>query len=133
MLQIKQAFLVKKIQSGSLDKLADLYFVQSQIVEWYSLDCEKIKIQSKCEELNSKENVRIYHHELHKAQIKKSSILKLDTSGGLLLGHADCANYLENQVAQLLLRPAILYSNAQEYLLQEVQPIFTACRQCYAL
>ena len=33
MLQIKQAFLVKKVQSGAVDRLAELFFVQSEIVE----------------------------------------------------------------------------------------------------
>ena len=44
---------------------------------------------------------------------------------GILEGHADCAKYLENQVAQLLLRPVVLDGDAQQQLLQELQPVFT--------
>ena len=54
------------------------------------------------------EKVRIFHHDLHKKLIKRSSILKLQTSEGELLGHDACAKYLEKSVAKLLLDPVTL-------------------------
>ena len=77
------------------------------------------------EEHQSEGKVRIYHHELHRKQIRKSSILKLETANGVLLGHKACAEYLEKTVEDLLLHPAHLCHAAQEALLAEVTPVFT--------
>ena len=79
MLLIKQAFLVKKVQEGMLHHLAQLRFIQGEIVRWHNQECEKVKMQARCEEIDAVENVRIYHHELHKRHIVRSSILKLET------------------------------------------------------
>ena len=68
----------------------------------------------------------MYHHELHKRSIKKSSILKLETEGGILEGHPACAEYLERSVENLLLHPATLNHTAQQLLLEKVVPVFTA-------
>ena len=67
--------------------------MQSQIVTWHIKESEKIKLQSRGEELNEPENVRIYHHEIHKNHIKKSQILKLTTEKKILLLHEECAEY----------------------------------------
>ena len=69
--------------------------------------------------------VRIYHHEQHQKQVKKSSILKLDTEAGVLLGNEACSAYLVGQVAELLEHEAVLDHNAQAILLAEVTPVFT--------
>ena len=72
------------------------------------------------------EKVRIYHHDLHRKHLKRSSILKLQTEAGLLEGHEQCSSYLEQQVADLLTHPALLDPGAQEVLLGEVEKVFTA-------
>ena len=126
LLQIRQSYLVKKLQLGCFNKLAELHVVQSQIIQWHKEACEKVKIQAKCDELNSAENVRIYHHEQHKRQIQRKSILKLQSNDGLLEGHYACAEFLEKQVGQLLLEPAQLNCQAQQQLLNEIKPMFTA-------
>ena len=72
------------------------------------------------------EKVRIYHHDLHRKHLKRSSILKLQTEAGLLEGHEQCSSYLEQQVADLLTHPGLLDPAAQELLLGEVQQVFTA-------
>ena len=69
--------------------------------------------------------IRIYHHELHQKLIRKSAILKLETSEGIIQGHTACAKYLEDSVADLLLHKAQLDPVAQHILLQEVEPVFT--------
>ena len=92
---------------------------------WHEKECEKVKLQAKADELNTSENVRIYHHELHAKNIRKSSILKLNTENGILEGHEACANYLEKAVGDLLQHPANLDDAAQEVLLREVKPVFT--------
>ena len=125
LLQIRQSYLVKKIQSGELQHLADLHFVQGQIIKWHRTECDKVKLQAKCEEINSGENVRIYHHEMHKSQINRSSILKLETQNQTYIGHDECSSYLEDQVSHLLLHPAELDSQVQAELLREVHPVFT--------
>ena len=126
MLLVRQAFLVKKVQEGMLHHLAQLRFVQGEIVRWHNQECEKVKMQARCEEIDSVENVRIYHHELHKRHIVRSSILKLETGEATYEGHSECANFLENQVGQLLSQPAALDPLAKQELLSEVQEVFTS-------
>ena len=92
LLLLKQSYFVQKIQKREESYLASLKEVQMEIQSWYEKDCEKIKLQSRAEEINSSENVRIYHHELHSKHIKKSSILKLNTEEGMLEGHDACQN-----------------------------------------
>ena len=125
LLFLKQAYFVKKLQRGDLSKLAALKIVQIEIQTWYEEESEKVKIQSRTDEVDNSEKVRIYHHELHAKHIKRSSILKLKTEQGLLEGHAACAGYLEQAVGDLLLHPAVLDEGAQQELLAEVQPVFT--------
>ena len=60
-----------------------------------------------------------------KKLIKKSSILKLETPNGVIEGHNKCAEFLENEVKNLLLEDAGLDPIAQEKLLEEVLPCFT--------
>ena len=57
--------------------------------------------------------------------MKRSSILKLQTENGLLEGHGQCASYLEDQVASLLLHPAPLHQGARDCLLEEVLEVFS--------
>ena len=78
LLKIRQSYLVRKIQSGQMKYLYDLYLVQSNIDQWHKIACEKIKLISKCDEVSLNENVIVYHHELHKRHIKRTSILKLE-------------------------------------------------------
>ena len=61
------------------------------------------------DEFQVKEKTRIYHHEIHKKHIKKSSILKLQTDAGIIEGHEACAKHLENLVADLIdeLQPTV--------------------------
>ena len=126
LLLIRQAYLVRKIQSGMVQFLAQLHFVQAKIVTWHNNECEKVKMQSRSDEISSAENVRIYHHELHKKHLRRTSILKLETENNKYEGHSECSQYLEQQVGQLLLHPAVLDPQAQQELLREVQPVFTA-------
>ena len=124
LLLLRQAYLVKKIQDGFHDLLNDLNTVQQEIQNWYIKDCEKIKLQAKCDEIMGSETTRIYHHELHAKQIKNSAILKLDTELGHLSGHDQCASYLENEVGKLLLHPAKLNKCAETALLKDVKTVF---------
>ena len=83
-----------------------------------------IQIQSRKREFSTTECTRIYHHELHKQFIKRSSILKLDTDEGLLEGHNKCSTYLHKKVQELLAHPAELDTCAQNSLLSLVSPVF---------
>ena len=126
LLILRQSYLVAKVQKGVFSKLSELRQVQMEIQLWYKQDCEKIKLQSRSDEVDNHESVRIYHHELHAKHLKRSSILKLNTEAGLLEGHAACSQYLEKAVGNLLLHPAVLDEDAQSRLLKEVKPVFTA-------
>ena len=95
------------------------------INNWYEVECERIKHQAIIKEFQECEKVRIYHHELHKSFIKKSSILKLETPEGRIEGHTDCANFLEMTVVNLLEEQASLDLEAQETFLRDVQRVFS--------
>ena len=62
---------------------------------------------------------------VYQKHLKKTSILKLQTSEEILEGHSACANFLEQSVGELLLHPAELDSAAQTCLLNEINPVFT--------
>ena len=126
LLLLQQSYLVRKVQhSQGNNKLAELTSIQLQIQAWYSKLAENSQHQSRVDEFQLAEQTRIYHHEIHKKHLKRSSILKLLTETGLIEGHDSCAKYLENLVADLLLKPAELDENAQELLLAEIKPVVT--------
>ena len=125
LLLLKQSYFTRKVQNGQLQRLGDLKIVQSDIEKWYDKQSEKILLQSRNNEIQVGEKVCIFHHNLHKKSIKKSSILKLQTLEGEILGHDACAQYLENSVAKLLLNPVNLDTESQHILLKEVKSVFT--------
>ena len=112
LLLLRQAYLVRKIQHQQVGQWhrykPELLDIQLNIQNWYKKSAEKIKHQSRVDEFQVEEKTRIYHHEIHKKHIKKSSIMKLMTETGLVEGHEACANHLESMVADLLLKPAEL-------------------------
>ena len=125
LLLLRQAYLARKLQGGAFGQFAELRCVQVQIEAWYPKESEKILLQSRSDEVSMNEKVRIYHHDLHKKHLKRSSILKLQTEAGLMEGHDQCANYLEQQVADLLLHPAQVDQAARDVLLGEVEEVFS--------
>ena len=125
LLLIRQAYLTRKLQSGMSNKLGELKEVHILIEAWYQKESQKVQYQSRVDEFQQNEKTTLYHHELLKKTIKKSSILKLETDTGTLEGHEACANYLEKTVEDLLLHPADLDKVAQETLLKEVKVVFT--------
>ena len=82
---------------------------------------DRVKHQSRVDDIQCSEKVRIYHHELHRKQIQRSSILKLTTQKGVLEGHTACSDFLQKSVEDLLLNPAQLYQASQETLLAELE------------
>ena len=124
-LLMKQGFFTKELQHGRWECLVQLRQVQSEIQEWYDNESRKVILQARVEDVQQSEKVRIFHHEQHKKTVKRSSILKLQTSEGVLQGHQACSEYLQKEAAKLLLHPARLDSSAQAALLAEVTPVFT--------
>ena len=59
----------------------------------------KVKHQSRVDDVQESEKVRIYHHEIHQKHVKRSAILKLQTDNELLIGHKACSEYLHHEVA----------------------------------
>ena len=124
-LLLKQSFFTKELQAGNLHRLVQLNQVHGEIKEWYEIDSRKLVLQSRVDDVQQSEKVRIYHHEQHVKHCKKSAILKLDTKDGLLIGHEACSDFLVGQVIKLLGEPAVLDPDAQKILLSEVTPVFT--------
>ena len=121
----RQSYLVGKVQMGEQGRLGELRDVQNQIKEWYEEESQKIVLQSKVDDVQTSEKVRIFHHEQHRKLIKRSSILKLETPDSLLEGHDACSSFLSRELEKLLLNPAVLDEAAQATLLAEVKPVFT--------
>ena len=125
LLLLRQVYVTNKLQTGEVGRLGELREVQENIKLWYEEESKKIIIQSRVDDVQFSEKVRIFHHEQHQKLIKRSAILQLDTEHGTLTGHSACSSYLEEEVAKLLLHPATLDTAAQEILLAEVEPVFT--------
>ena len=125
LLLVRQAHLTKKVQAGNTNKLPELREVNIRLDNWYNEESNKIALQANIKDIEQSENIRIYHHAINQNLIKKSSILRLQTDGGLLEGHRACAEYLEQSVASHLLQPAALDPVAQQVLLSEVKEVFT--------
>ena len=126
LLLLRQRYLKIKMWSGEHHHLKELKLVHLLIEKWYTRESEKVQHQSRIQEFQNSERSTIYHHELHKRIIKRSSILKLQTSNGIIEGHDECAAFLEQTVEDLLLHPAELDAQAQQTLLAEIVPVFTA-------
>ena len=60
LLMIQLAYLNRKVQQGALNRLTELLHVKALINEWHAQECEKIKIQSRIDEVETPELVRIY-------------------------------------------------------------------------
>ena len=124
LLLLRQAYLVRKVQINQSERwatwIAELVGVQAQIKAWYRDVAEKIQHQSRVQEYQMSEQTRIYHQELHQKHNRKSSILKLKTDSGIIEGHGPCAEYVENLVADLLLKQAELDKKTQDILLNEL-------------
>ena len=121
---LRQAYLNKKLKYRYLERLWELNTVHPKIQLWYQRACSKVKEQARVDKFQSNEKVTIYHHEINRKLIKKSSILRLETSRSLLEGHDSCTKYLEDDVKNLLLHDAGLLPSAQTKLLEEVTPCF---------
>ena len=126
LLMLRQIYLTRKITVlGLTDQLGELQAVHLLIDRWYNKESEKVQHQARVDEFQENEKSSIYHHELHKTIVKKSSILKLQTEDGLITGHAACAAHLKQTVEDLLLHPGHPDQVSQQILLDEVTPVFT--------
>ena len=125
LLLLRQRYLKIKLQQGQHTCLGELKLVHLLIERYYTQESEKVQHQSRVKEFQESERSTIYHHEIHKKIVKKTSILKLQTKNGIIEGHAACASFLEQTVEDLLLNHAELDLQAQQTLLAEVLPVFT--------
>ena len=125
LLFLHQTYLTSRLQDGENDVLPGLRSVQLEICDWYENEAEKIKTQSKIDDIQDSEKVRIHHHELHKKKIRNSNILKLTTENSIIEGHDKCSNFLQSLLEDLLLHPADLGQFAQQTLLDEIEEVFT--------
>ena len=73
LLMLRQLFLTRKLQNGQVHRLGELQAVHLLIEEWYRMEYKKVQNQARVEEFQSSEKSSIYHHELHKRTIKKTS------------------------------------------------------------
>ena len=125
LLLLRQRNVKIKIQQGQKNMLTELKLIHLLIENWFVRENEKVQHQSRIQEFQENERSTLYHHEIHKKIVKRTSILKLLTDRGMIEGHEECASFLESTVEDLLLHQAQLDPLAQEVLLAEVVPVFT--------
>ena len=128
LLLIRQAYLVKKLEQSytrNIQVYTDLKQVQKKVNDWYSRESKKIQDQCRKDEFLSAETTRIYHHNLHRKNIKQCSILSLDTEEGYIEGHKKCSEYLERKVRDLIGRPAVLDLHSQQTPLDITPKVYT--------
>ena len=77
LLRLRQVYLNRKLTQGENLRLSELKAVHTSIQNWYEKESSKIKFHSQASEYQHGEKTGIYHHELHKKRMKRSSILKL--------------------------------------------------------
>lgn len=75
LLMLLRSYLAMKLQCGERHQLEERKDVQKMILDWYQTIEEKLLLQARTDEVRMGENVRLYHHELHKKHVKKTSIL----------------------------------------------------------
>jgi len=126
LLMLQQSFLTSKLQAGEYGKLDLLPQTQVQIENWFATEVDKVKLQSRVDDIQLSEKIRIFHHELHKKHRSASSITKLKVGNQILAGHEACSNYLQLTVAEILGNPANLDAESQKVLLDELEVKFTA-------
>ena len=61
----RQAYLTRQAQLGNFRKSGELKSVQQDVQHWYEKESEKIILQSRADDINMKEKVRIYRHDIH--------------------------------------------------------------------
>ena len=113
------------LQCGNHNVFALLHQTQMEIEKHYSWESEKIIIQARTDAACLSEKTRIFHHNLLVKNHKKSSILKLNTKTGILIGHEQCMEYLESEVFNLLSNVHIPNPSNENDLLNEIVPSFT--------
>ena len=126
-LLMKQSYFTKELQSDNTNTtmFRRLKEIKAEICEWFESESRKVILQSRVDDVQQSEKVRIYHHEQHKKEMKRLAILKLDTGSRIIVGHEEVSAFLESQVADLLQHPAVLDPVAQATLLNEVTKVFT--------
>ena len=75
--------------------------------------------------MEQSEKVRIFHHDLRRRSLNKSTITKLKTPTGIITGHRACSEFLCEEVRNLWENEALLNPASQEELLKEIEPSFT--------
>ena len=95
-LLLKQNYFTRQLQAGEEYRLRQLNETKASIVRWYERESSKIVLQSRVDDVQQSEKVRIFHHEQHRKHCRRSSILKLETDDGILEGHAACSTYLQD-------------------------------------
>ena len=122
---VKQSLYTSQLQIGNMSVLPLLCHTQLEIEDHYRVESEKIILQARTEESSKSENMCIFHHSLLKRNIKCSAILKLNTSEGLKFGHAECAEFFEREVFQLLTSVHLPVSSTENDLLNEISEVFS--------
>ena len=59
-LLLKQGYFTTELQAGNMDRLVQLRQVQSEIQLWYENESRKVVLQSRVEDVQSSEKVRIF-------------------------------------------------------------------------
>ena len=124
-LYVKQAYFCRKMREGNAEANLKYKTVNMEIINWFEHEAKQLQLQINLKDITESENTNLYHHSIHKKKVTNSAILELETEGGLLVGHNDCARYIERSVENLLTIPFDFDHEVQATLLQELERVFT--------
>ena len=117
LLLVKQAYYVRKVQSGDFERLRDLKTTQNKINIWYEEESKRIVIQSQLKEISENEKVRIFHHKIHQRKMKRSSILKLEISDReTIVGHNKTRGLRRWPTKETIVLRCIKYNPGNTYI-----------------
>ena len=111
---------MEQVHGGDFTALPSLKATQREISDFYKGMSDKIILEWKADNAEKSEKMRIYHHSILQMKIKWTYLGKLETEEGWKVGHDDCAEFLEQEVRELLTKVHVGDEESMNDLLDEI-------------
>ena len=79
-----------------------MLIVRQKINDWFTKEAENIQLMTNLNEVAESEQTQLFHHEIHKKKLIKSTILELKTETDNCIGHKNCMDAIVKSVYDLL-------------------------------
>ena len=115
----------KKTKEANSEVKTNLNIIYLKIKEWFVKEAEHTILLVNAHEIEEKETINLYHHDIHKKKITRSAITSLESPNWTLTGHKKCSNYITQNVSELLENKFNFNKGSQTILLNELDPVFS--------